>query len=90
MTKEEIYERMTVQFVIPDPVIPCEFDDGRPCAELYEKACAARERVAERTGLDFEDADLLAIVENTEEIGKVLALKMYGYGARFSANADQG
>lgn len=38
MTKEEIYERMTVQFVIPDPVIPCEFDDGRPCAELYEKS----------------------------------------------------
>lgn len=54
-----------------------------------KKACAARERVAERTGLDFEDADLLAIVENTEEIGKVLALKMYGYGARFGANADQ-
>lgn len=86
MTKEEIYERMTVQFTIPDPVIPCEFDDNRPCAKLYEKACIARERIAERTGLDFEDADLLAIVESMEEIGKILALKMYDYGARFGTH----
>lgn len=88
MTKEEIYERMTVEFITPDPVIPCEFEDGRPCAELYEKACIARERVAERTGLDFEDTDLLAMIENTEEIGKVLALKMYEYGAKFGTNKD--
>lgn len=83
MTKEQIYERMTVQFTTPDPVIPCEFDDGKPCAKLYDKVCAARERIAERTGLDFEDHDLLAIVEEMEEMAKLLALKMYEYGARF-------
>lgn len=83
MTKEQIYERMTVQFTTPDPIIPCEFDDGKPCAKLYDKVCAARERIAERTGLDFEDHDLLAIVEEMEEMAKLLALKMYEYGARF-------
>lgn len=81
MTKEQIYERMTVEFVTPDPEIPCEFDDGKPCALLYEKVSKARERIAARTGLDFEDRDLLAMVEGMEEIGKVLAMKMYGYGA---------
>lgn len=83
MTKEQIYERMTVQFISPDPKIPCEFDDGKPCDLLYEKVCNARERIAERTGLDFEDRDLLEMVEGMEEIGKVLALKMYEYGAAY-------
>lgn len=83
MTKEEIYERMTVQLVTPDPEIPCEFDEGKPCELLYGKVCEARERIAERTGLDFEDRDLLAMLEGMEEIGKVLAMKMYGYGVKW-------
>ena len=82
MTKEQIYERMTVQLVTPDPDIPCEFDDGKPCALLYEKVSEARERIAARTGLDFEDADLLAMVEGMEEIAKALAMKMFGYGVK--------
>lgn len=85
MTKEQIYERMTVQFTTPDPFIPCEFDDGKPCAKLYDKVCAARERIAERTGLDFEDHDLLTIVENMEEMSRILALKMYEYGTLFGS-----
>jgi len=82
MTKEQIYERMTVEFVTPDPEIPCEFDDGQPCDLLYGKVCDARMRISERTGIDFEDRDLLAMVEGMEEIGKVLALKMYEYGVK--------
>ena len=82
MTKEQIYERMTVQFVTPDPEIPCEFDDGKPCDLLYEKVCKARMRISERTGIDFEDRDLLAMVEGLEEIGKVLAMKMFDYGIK--------
>lgn len=83
MTKEQIYERMTIQFVTPDPKIPCEFDEGKPCDLLYEKVCKARERIADRTGIGFEDRDLLEIVEGMEEIGKLLAMKMYGYGAEY-------
>lgn len=83
MTKEEIYERMTVQFTTPDPDIPCEFEDGRPCAGLYERVCDARERIAQRTGLDFEDTDLLTMAEGLEEIGKTLALKIYEYSRKF-------
>lgn len=88
MTKEDVYEHMAMQFITPDPTIPCEFDDGRPCAELYEQASATRERIAVRTGLDFEDTDLLALIEKMEELGKVLALKMFDYGARFGGDQN--
>ena len=83
MTKEQIYERMTVQFTEPDPEIPCEFDEGKPCEELYGRVCDARLRLSERTGIGFEDRDVLEIIESLEEIGKICALKMYGYGARY-------
>lgn len=83
MTKEEIYERMTVQFIEPHPEIEFEFEDGKPCWELYGKACDARLRLAERTGISFEDRDLLEIIEGIETIGKLCAQKMYDYGARY-------
>lgn len=83
MTKEQIYERMTVQLVRPDPEIPCEFDEGKPCDRLYGQVTDARLRLCKRTGLDFEDRDLLDIIEGLEEIGKLCALKMYDYGARY-------
>ena len=84
MTKEQIYERMTIQLVRPDPEIPCEFDEGRPCDELYEKVTAARLRLCERAGIDFEDRDLLDIIEGLEEIGKFCALKMFDYSRRYA------
>lgn len=83
MTKEQIYERMTVQLVHPDPEIPCEFAGGKPCDKLYAQVCDARLRLCERTGLDFEDRDLLDIIEGLEEIGKLCALKMFDYGVRY-------
>ena len=83
MTKEQIYERMTVQLVRPDPEIPCEFDEGKPCDRLYGQVTDARLRLCQRTGLDFEDRDLLDIIEGLEEIGKLCALKMFDYGGRY-------
>lgn len=85
MTKEEIYERMTVQLISPDPEIPCEFDEGKPCAELYGRVCDARLRLSERTGISFEDRDVLEIVEALEQIARVCGLKMYDYGVRYGA-----
>lgn len=84
MTKEQIYERMTVQLVHPDPEIPCEFDGGKPCDKLYGEVSAARLRLCKRMGMDFEDRDLLDIIEGLEKIGKICALKMFDYGARYA------
>lgn len=84
MTKEEIYECMTVQLVHPNPEIPCEFDESKPCAELYGKVCEARLRLSERTGLDYEDYDLEEIVRALEKIAKLCSLKMFDYGMRYA------
>lgn len=83
MTKEEIYSYMTASFVEPNPDIPFEFEEGSPCMELYGRVCDARVRIAERTGLEFEDRDMLEIIECMEEISKICGLKMYEYGAKF-------
>lgn len=83
MTKEEIYGQMTGcgEYYIRD-----EFESGGICEKLYGEVYNARERLAERTGIDFEDADVMSIVTNLEEIAKVCSYKMYDYGVM---NADK-
>lgn len=83
MTKEEIYGIMRCALVVPHPLIECEFEGDKPCMELYGRVCDARLRISERTGLDFEDRDVMEIVECMEEIAEICALKMYDYGVRF-------
>lgn len=83
MTKQEIYERMTIQFIDPDPEIEFEFGDGKPCWELYDKMSDARMRLAERTGIDYDDKDMVTIISCMEQIAKICALKMYDYGTRY-------
>ena len=83
MTKEEIYEHMTMHFIPPNPEISCEFDEGKPCEELYGRVCDARLRLTERTGIDFEDRDVLEIVECMEKIAEICALKMFDYGVQY-------
>ena len=73
MTKQELYEQMI-------GVSGNEFADQKSCVELYEKVYKARIRLSKRTGIDFEDRDLLEIIEALEEIGKMCALKMFDYG----------
>lgn len=85
MTKEEIYEHMIGQHIHPHPEIECEFDEGKPCSKLYGNVYAARLRLAKRTGISFEDRDLLEIVESLEKIAELCALKMYDYGVRYAA-----
>lgn len=75
MTKEEIYARMADR----------EFEDGKPCAELYDRVYHARRRLAERTAIDFEDGDLLEIIESMEKIAKLCGLAMYDQGVRYAA-----
>ncbi len=60
--------------------IPDEFAPGKPCDLLYGEVTDARLRLAERTGIDFEDRDLLTIIEGLEKIGKYCAFAMYQYG----------
>lgn len=77
MTREEIYAQMTGT---TEDCISDEFQPGGACYDYYAKVYAARERLAERTGIDFEDADIMEIIVNMEEIAKICSYKMYDYG----------
>lgn len=59
--------------------VPNEFADGAPCDILYGKVCDARERLSQRTDIDFEDRDVLEIIESLEEIGRRCAFRMVEY-----------
>lgn len=83
MTKEEIYDRMILRYVVPDDRVEYEFEVGKPCMDLYAKVCDARLRLEGRAGIDFEDRDVLEIISCMEDIARICALKMFDYGARY-------
>lgn len=64
--------------------VPNEFADGAPCDVLYGRVCDARLRLSERTGIDFEDRDVLEIIESLEKIGERCAFRMVEYLAEKS------
>lgn len=55
--------------------VPDLFADGSACDRLYAQVTAARERLAQRTGISFEDHDLLDIISGLEEIGRRCAFQ---------------
>lgn len=55
--------------------VPNLFADGSPCDRLYDCATRARLRLAQRTGIDFEDHDLLDLISSLEEIGHQCAFQ---------------
>lgn len=75
MTKRDIYRTITGQLV----QIEDEFAEEKPCDLLYHKVTEARERLCKRTGINFEDADILEIISSMEKIAEICALKMYHY-----------
>lgn len=75
MTRQDIYRRITGQYV----TIENEFAEGKPCDTLYERVSSARERLCDRLGIDFEDADVLEIITCMEKIAEICGMKMYHY-----------
>ena len=84
--KQLIYELMTgaydleqVQF--PESrIVEDEFAEGKPCAELYGRVYEANRKLCERLGVD-EDKDVETIINCMNDISRILAMKMYDYGA---------
>lgn len=56
------------------------FQPGSPCAELLDRAYAARRRLGKRLGTGEEDEDLLEMVECYEELWEAVGLAMYEHG----------
>jgi hypothetical protein len=58
-----------------------EFDDGKPCAELYQEVFDANQRLCDRLGVN-EDKDIELIINSMQDIAKLLAFKMFDYGVQ--------
>ena len=64
-----------------------EYEEGKPCYELYAGMHDAYERICHRLGKpDTEDRDVEIIINNLLDIGRHLSLKMYDYGYFFASN----
>ncbi|HJD40872.1 MAG TPA: hypothetical protein H9913_12715 [Candidatus Blautia stercoripullorum] len=62
-----------------------EYEEGKPCYELYAGMHDAYERICHRLGKpDTEDRDIEIIIDNLLTIGKNLSMKMYDYGWFFA------
>ena len=89
-TAERIYETLsgllTEEYRIPGVVNA--FDEGKPCAALYEDVMEAYGRLCGRLGAEEEDGDVEIIIDSLLRITRILCLEMYAYGVRF-AKTDQ-
>lgn len=64
-----------------------EYEEGKPCYELYAGMLDAYERLCQRLGKpDSDDQDVDIIIDNLLEIGRYMSMKMYDYGCFFSTH----
>lgn len=91
MNKEMIYDILNGYYESDDTIAyegmdtENEFQEDRECAVLYEKVYQARLRLSQKLGRD-EDPDVEAVVNGMNDIGRILAYRMYEYGSRVQVN----
>jgi hypothetical protein len=73
-------------FIPESSMVENEFDDGKPCAVLYQEVFDANRRLCERLGVD-EDKDIEHLINNMQDIAKILAMKMFDYGMQVQQEA---
>lgn len=56
-----------------------EFEEGKRCGKLYSEVYDAQCRLAQKLGME-EDKDVERIMNNMNEITRILCYKMYEYG----------
>lgn len=73
-----LYDLEKVQFP-ESKLVENEYEDGKPCSELYSRVYDANVRLCERLGVE-EDEDVETIINCMNDIAHILAMKMYDYG----------
>lgn len=87
--KELVYDLMQgainlKEYPVPEAeIVQNEYAEGARCYQLYGEVFEANRRLCERLGVQ-EDRDIELIIDNLLEIGKILGLKMFDYGNKFS------
>ena len=88
----EVYNTLTGMYIPGTGIIGVEnaFKPGQDCYELYEAAYEAYHRLCDRLREKDEDDDLEIIFHAFLPICRIVGLKMYDYGGRFSDTTDDG
>jgi hypothetical protein len=73
-------------FIPESSMVENEFADGKPCAALYQEVFNANRRLCDRLGVD-EDKDIEHLINNMQDIAKILAMKMFDYGIQVQQEA---
>ena len=83
----DVYETLTGQTVngAGVPGVDNAFEPGMPCDRQYEEVYEACQRLLARLNKEDSDPDLDIILDHLQSIQKELCLKMFAYGAQFSA-----
>ena len=94
MSKEKIYDLMTGTLVLDEvekedaELVADEFGKGMPCERLYHEVYEAKCRLCDRLDVT-EDEDVELIIDNLLQIGKILSMKMYEYGALYGSDIEK-
>lgn len=92
--KEKVYDLMNGSLVLETEekeiaaLVVNEFGNGMLCERLYREVYEAKCRLCERLNV-AEDADVELIIDNLLDIGQILAMKMYDYGAMYGKCTDE-
>lgn len=88
---EQVFETVC-GFLVKEACIPGVenlFAPGKPCDLLYQEMAGARERLAQRTGLEEDDTDIEGIIRPLLKISGTIGVRMYEYGAEFAAKEEK-
>ncbi len=87
ISPEQIYDIICGNLVLEgitlseSAVIQNEFYEGGTCAELYDHAYRANQRLCRRLGVEQEDGDVETIFNSLLAISRILGIRMYHCGA---------
>lgn len=83
---EAVYDSLQGELLVPVPGVKNMFAQGEICALKYQQMWDAYLRLCMRLGVVDEDEDVEIIICALMDIQKLLAIKMYEYGAKFGYN----
>ena len=75
-------------YVIENVRIQNEFEERKTCSEAYKRVYEANRRLCERLGVD-EEPDVEMIIDGMLDITRIVAQRMFQYGAVYEKNDEQ-
>lgn len=85
---DDIYSSVIGDLIIPVQGVENMFTQGSECDTLYGEVFDAYERIKNRLCVKAEDDDCELIINSLMDIGRIVAYRMYEYGAKFGTPED--